>query len=177
MDTPVSSSPQLGFASDNTAGASPQILAALLRLAALLPTSATLGLLHASAGAWALGFGAWLDGRGELAAWLGEFLPRAVVRGAELERSYRVRLGNNPRALDGAPLVGPRHYLPRGAWALEGAGALAVTVTSAAGAVTVEGAGRVAVTDEAWAGGWVDVAVAEGAGDLVWRRGAPAAES
>ncbi|CUI30776.1 NnrS protein [Achromobacter xylosoxidans] len=36
------------------------ILAALLRLAALLPTSATLGLLHASAGAWALGFGLYL---------------------------------------------------------------------------------------------------------------------
>lgn len=31
MDTPASLSPQLGFASDNTAGASPQILAALLR--------------------------------------------------------------------------------------------------------------------------------------------------
>ena len=31
MDTPASSLPQLGFASDNTAGASPQILAALLR--------------------------------------------------------------------------------------------------------------------------------------------------
>ncbi|MFY3001689.1 threonine aldolase family protein [Achromobacter xylosoxidans] len=30
MDTPASSSPQLGFAGDNTAGASPQILAALL---------------------------------------------------------------------------------------------------------------------------------------------------
>lgn len=36
------------------------ILAALLRLAALVPTGATLGLLHASAGAWALGFGLYL---------------------------------------------------------------------------------------------------------------------
>ncbi|NMU93973.1 NnrS family protein, partial [Achromobacter ruhlandii] len=33
------------------------ILAALLRLAAQVPTGAALGLLHASAGAWALGFG------------------------------------------------------------------------------------------------------------------------
>ncbi|MFY3309532.1 NnrS family protein [Achromobacter ruhlandii] len=37
-----------------------EILAALLRLAALVPTGATLGLLHASAGAWALGFGLYL---------------------------------------------------------------------------------------------------------------------
>lgn len=36
------------------------ILAALLRLAALLPTGATLGLLHASACAWALAFGLYL---------------------------------------------------------------------------------------------------------------------
>lgn len=36
------------------------ILAALLRLAALLPTAAAPGLLHASAGAWALGFGLYL---------------------------------------------------------------------------------------------------------------------
>ena len=36
------------------------ILAALLRLAALLPTAGALGLLHASAGAWALAFGLYL---------------------------------------------------------------------------------------------------------------------
>ena len=36
------------------------ILAALLRLAALLPTAAALGLLHASATAWALGFALYL---------------------------------------------------------------------------------------------------------------------
>ena len=36
------------------------ILAALLRLAALLPTAATIGLLHASATAWALAFGLYL---------------------------------------------------------------------------------------------------------------------
>jgi len=36
------------------------ILAALLRLAALLPTAATLGLLHASATAWALALGLYL---------------------------------------------------------------------------------------------------------------------
>lgn len=36
------------------------ILAALLRLAALMPTGAAAGLLHASACAWALGFGLYL---------------------------------------------------------------------------------------------------------------------
>lgn len=36
------------------------VLAALLRLAALWPSPATLGLLHASAGAWVLGFGLYL---------------------------------------------------------------------------------------------------------------------
>lgn len=52
------------------------VLAALLRLAALWPSPATLGLLHASAGAWVLGFGLYLW---RFAPWL--IRPRADAPG------------------------------------------------------------------------------------------------
>ncbi|VFR46792.1 NnrS protein involved in response to NO [plant metagenome] len=53
------------------------VLAALLRLAALWPSPATLGLLHASAGAWVLGFGLYLW---RFAPWL--IRPRADAPGS-----------------------------------------------------------------------------------------------